>query len=114
VEDMSANFTIYQGDSRDLFVSVTDLDGAVVNITGATIKWVLVNNDTVVLEKSTPSSSGINITNPTGGQFTISILPNETLTLSAGDCTHEARLTDSNGKSSLIFKDTLTVLESKV
>lgn len=111
---MSADFTIYQGDSRSMNISVVDPASNVVNITGSTIKWVLIYNGSTLLQKTNVPSNGITITNGSSGQCTIAISASDTQNLNAGSYTHEARLIDSSGNSSVIFTGTLTVKTSNV
>lgn len=111
---MANDFSIYVGDSRTLTVVVKDETLAAVNITGATIKWVLVNNGGTILQKDNGAIGGITITNATQGQFSIALLATNTSQLKAGSYTHQARLTDSSGNSSIIFKETVTVNDSNV
>jgi Ethanolamine utilization protein EutJ (predicted chaperonin) len=110
----SQDFSMYAGDSRNLIVTVTDPNNNVINITGATIKWVLVNGDQVVRYKDNQSAGGITITNATNGQFQVSITSNDTTSLPPGTYQHEARMIDSSGNSSLLFTGNVTISKSYV
>ena len=106
------DFTMYAGDTNTITVTVTDSAGAVVNITGATITWKLLEEQggTIALTKTV--GSGIIITNGAGGIFTIALAATDTASLLAGAYYHEAELTDTSSNVSTILIGTLTLKES--
>lgn len=113
----SADFSIYAGDSRSLTITVKDPSGNIVNLTGATIKWVLVDaggNSINAKDSIAGGSGGITINNATAGQCTIQLASADTMNLLTGSYTHEARMIDSANNSSIIFKGTITVNASNV
>lgn len=97
----------YAGDTLRLDVSVTDDADQVVNLTGATIEWKLIDYKTVLLSKST--SAGISITDPLNGEFRVNINGSETQDLQ-GTYRHEARVTDSTGNVSTVFVGSFSVI----
>lgn len=106
------DITFYAGDSRNLIINVVDQDNNPVILIGATIKWVLVNSQgSSVISKSV--GSGITINNASGGQFTISLSVNDTKGLS-GNFQHIARVTTSDGSSSIVLTGTITVQPSLI
>lgn len=107
----SQDFALYSGDSKKLNASIVDENNAPLNLTNATFKWVLANDTATVLSKSI--GNGITITNAPYGQCTISITTADTQSLS-GTYIHEARVTDSNGNSSIVFSGTVTVKKAFV
>lgn len=112
---MAADFSLCKGDSRQITVTVKDQNGTVINLTGATIRWVLLNpaRATLLYKDNTPSK-GITITDAVNGLCSIKIDTKDTQNLSAGSYSHEARVIDSNGNSSRVFKGTITVEDSNV
>jgi hypothetical protein len=110
----SQDFYIYVGDTRSLVITVQDNSGSPVNLTGATIKWVLVKDDQAVLFKDNQSNGGVSITNAANGQCTLSIQAKDTISLTPGAYIHEARMIDSSGNSSIIFTGNVTVQKSFV
>lgn len=86
------NFDMVSGDTKIVEIEVLDEAGDVVNITGATITWVLCrsrNNPTPLITKTT--SAGITITQPLSGIFQVLLVPNDTANLS-GIYLHEAEV----------------------
>ena len=84
------DINLYAGDSRNIVVNVVDENNAPINLYGATIEWVLVSGSSVILTKAI--GSGIMLSDPANGGFTIPIMASETDSL-MGIYTHEARVT---------------------
>lgn len=105
------NLSFYAGDSRNLIVTVVDQNGEIVPLTGATIKWILVSQDTIMLSKKT--DSGITLSDPAMGQFTIALTASDTKTLN-GTYQHMARVTTADGNSSIVLTGTVIVEGSLV
>ena len=99
----------YSGDSRNLVITVTNADNEPVDLTGASIEWILINQNNAVLTKSV--GLGITINNPTGGQFTIALTIKDTRPLS-GTYQHMARVTTSNENSSIVLTGTINVTKA--
>lgn len=111
----ASDFSIYVGDSRSLIITVQDQNGVAVNITGATFKWVIVNQaGSTIRLKDNGTIGGISITNAINGQCTISIAAADTQSLPPGSYSHEARMIDSASNSSVIFKGTITVNQANI
>jgi len=90
------NFELYAGDSKDIVVTVTDSNGAAVNLTNFTIFWkltLLPTSSTALISKAV--GTGIVKTNPSGGIFTVTITNTDTATL-AGCYYHEAKIVDGS------------------
>lgn len=105
--------TIYAGRTYTLRVTVTDDDNddAVLNITGCSIYYVVVENGTVILSKST--DDGITITDAVGGVFEIAIDPADTEALGGKrKLYHEAALVDVLGNESTLFVGELNIERS--
>ena len=107
---MSADFTMYSGDTKLLEITVLDQDGDPVDLTGATVKWQMakkVTSDTPVLSKEI--GSGVVIMNPTAGRFDISLQPADTAAIK-GAYYHEAEITESGGDVATVLAGTITIL----
>ncbi|OPJ63674.1 hypothetical protein [Clostridium chromiireducens] len=106
------DISFYSGDSRNLVISVTDENNNAINLNSATIKWVLIDNkDSAILSKEV--GNGIKITNPTSGQFTISVLAQDTKNLE-GNYKHMARVTTSSGESSIVLTGSINIMKSLI
>lgn len=99
----------YAGDSLRVVVSVTDDGGGVKNISGASVRWVLADEegDAPILEKST-DGGGVTITAPTDGVFEVQLDPADTEEL-RGVYHHEAQLTDAGGDVSTLLTGSFVV-----
>lgn len=106
------NFTIYQGDDKEIFVTTYDENDVILDITNCTLNWVVYRRypENIVLTKIT--GSGITITDPTNGIFRVDFDPNDTLSL-LGEYNHECELTDTNLNISTLLVGTMNVYKSK-
>lgn len=107
--------TIYAGRTYELEVTVTDDDNddAALDITGCDIYYVIVENGTVILSKSTDDGDGITITDAAGGVFQIAIDPADTEALGGKrKLYHEAALVDGAGNESTLFVGEMNIERS--
>ena len=105
------NYTMFSGDSKVITVTVTDADGAAVNLTGATISYVIFDDGSATITKTV--GSGITVTDAAAGTFTITLAASDTASL-AGAYYHECQVTDSSGNISTIFTGTVTMNEDMI
>jgi len=115
-----ADFEMHSGDHRDLVVTVKDEAGALVDISGATMRWHLSKLDSsgsrpgpkgaALVQKSV--GSGIVLTTPASGVATVSLLPADTASL-AGEFYHELEMV-LGGKTSTVLFGKVTVLKDLV
>lgn len=102
------DFTMWAGNKVTFQVTVTDEDGAAVNISGFAISWVLrmyalATEDLVVKTVG----AGVTLTNPTQGVFTVALDSEDTIDL-AGNYYHEAARTDA-GSETTYLTGTVTI-----
>lgn len=97
----SQNFSMYAGDTKQVVVTVKKDDGSALDLTGATVRWGF---DTVV--KTT--SSGIVLTTPLSGIFTITISPTDTVG-KTGEFQHGGTVTDAAGNVSTVIVGKITI-----
>lgn len=103
------NFEMFQGDSKDLVVTVSDSAGLPVDLTGTTVKWRAAPAvDSTVATISKATGTGITITGAAAGQFTVMLGPTDTQTLD-GEFYHEAQITDAAGAVSTVLSGRLTI-----
>lgn len=98
-----ADFSMYQGDTKILEVTVKDEAGVVVDITSATIRWQLARNaktTTLLIEKET--GDGITIIDGPAGRFDVAIDPDDTVGLKAASYYHEAEVNDAGVISTVL------------
>ena len=105
---VNQNFEMYAGDSKNIVVSVTDGSARPLDLTGASVKWILKPTQPTsenLIEKSTPEIVLDVYT------ATIKLLPVDTENL-AGNYYHEAELTDQIGNVSTIMVGTVKINRS--
>jgi hypothetical protein len=106
------DLSLYAGDSRNIIINVVDQNNTVVPLFGATIEWVLADNQgSILLTKQV--GSGISIADSAKGQFVISITSNNTASLN-GTYQHAARVTIPDGESSIVLAGTVTVAKGLI
>ena len=106
---MATDFQLYQGDSKTLSVTVKDATGAVVVITGASIKWQASKSKGKTSDISKTTSSGISITNGAGGVFQVTIAASDTESL-VGEFYHEAEVIFSDSTVSTVLVGRMRVI----
>lgn len=99
----------FQGTHKRLHFTLTDQDGAALDITDVTLSWQVSASaaGTVLLSKTT-GGGGITITDAAAGQFRVALAPADTAAL-AGVYYWECRLTDLSGNVSVVAWGYLTI-----
>lgn len=101
------NHTMVEKETKVFTVDVVDQDdGAAVDLTSATITWRVKEGSTTKFSKTV--GSGITLTSPTTGRFTITLATGDTSGLS-GQYEHECRATLSDGTITTLFTGRLVV-----
>ena len=117
MEQVSQDFELFKGDSKDLPVTVCDKNGDVVDITDATIRWWAGKREAtgeVVIQKDIGSPVGIVITDAVGGKFTITLDPVDTINLTDKFLYHEAEILDNTGRPTTIMFGIIELRDSLI
>lgn len=101
------NFEMYAGDTKNVSVTITNSSGAVVNLTGAVITWVL-TFQSGTLQKATATGT-ITVANPATGVFTFNLLPIDT-TGKQGVFNHGVEMVDATGNASTLLTGLATIV----
>ena len=109
----SQDILIYSGDDKVITVTVYDNDDAIVDITGVTITWQLSQNVSSAALITKTVGSGITLSDPTSGVFTITLDPADTNSLS-GRYYHECEITDSSSDVSTGFVGHATIKKDAI
>lgn len=106
------DFTMRQGDSRLVNITVVDEYASPLDISSVQVNWIMYkrNPDNPVLQKTT--TSGVVLTAPTSGILTIHLAPADTLNL-LGRFYHECEITDISGNVSTVTEGSVTIFKSK-
>jgi hypothetical protein len=101
------NFEMYQGDSKELHVEVTDENGNIIDLTGATVTWKMYKDfSSSAIVKNI--SNGISIPTPTNGVFIVTLEPVDTETF-VGGYFHEAQVRDIRGMVTTVMTGNIKV-----
>ncbi len=101
---MSNDFSMFAGDDRTLKVAVTNQQGAVVNLTGASIAWKAADRPFGV---PTLEKAGVIIDGP-AGRFDVALAPVDTALL-LGALFHWAIITEVGGQKSTIYLGMISI-----
>lgn len=104
---------IYRGMSKTLELAVTDAQGKAVDITGSTVHFTVkqdIRDGTATVQKSSASSSQIELTSPRLGIARIYIVPADTQNLDPASYTFDVVLIMPGGKRYLVVPPTALVI----
>lgn len=107
---INQDFSMYQGDTKNLVVSVTKDDGSELDLTGCTVKWAILKSTTnseklVLIETPRIRTDNNTITIPISSTDTLNLL---------GKYYHECKLIDTQGNASTIFVGYITLNKSNI
>jgi ABC-type tungstate transport system substrate-binding protein len=103
------NFEMWSGDAKTVAIAVTDASGAVVNLTGMTITWVMARHQSKTpLVTKTIANAGISVPTPTTGIFNVSLVAADTSALD-GLYYHEAKIRDVGGSDTTVATGYATI-----
>lgn len=101
------NFTMYNGTSALVSVTVTDTGGTPVNLSNSTVNWYL---ERPTRPRTTPLiTKTISIGTSSSNVFQFELVPSDTASRPWADYYHYAELTDSDGNVSMLFTGVLTI-----
>lgn len=106
------NFELYQGDDKELVITVRDNAGALVDLTGYSAVWCvhIRTPDNIVLEKTT--SDGITIPTPGNGQLIVEIDGTDTAELLPRNYDHQCEVEDPSGHHTTVSVGYMKLLKS--
>jgi len=105
------NLTMFAGETRTLAVTVTDQDGAAVDLTGADITYVLALPTPI----TKTVGSGITITGALTGEFEIALAQADTVAInSSTSVEHECKILTSTAEVLTAFYGRVTVKDSQI
>ena len=102
--------TILTGDDVTLDITLTDADGAAVDLSGTEITWGAATSSIgdPALTK-TRSGGGVTVTDATGGVIEVTLGAADTGALSRGRYYHEVQVVDDNGLTTTFVPDAIEV-----
>ena len=106
------NLNVFRGDSKTIEKTLTDEDGVIVDLTGAELRFSVkkdrfLDDTDALISKSSPSS-GITITDATGGKFKVLVDAADT-DLEAREYEYDIQLKDAGDKVTTIFTGIFTI-----
>lgn len=105
------DISFYSGDSRNFIISVVDENNMPIDLTGASIEWVLIENDLIKLKKKI--GDGVTIVNAQEGRFKIEISSEDTGSLK-GEYKQLARVSINDGSSSIVLDGIVKIEKSLI
>ena len=107
------DFEVYQGDTKQVTITITDEAGAALTLTGSSQKWEAFDGATAAIQKADVDISLVSV-DGTDDAIRFTIDPADTATLTAGTYAHEAEVTDSTSNVSTVTRGTMTVRDDLV
>lgn len=106
------NFEVYQGDDKQVIITVKDASGIPENLTNYTAIWCMYDTTTnsVVIEKTT--ASGISIPTPSSGQLVIDLDKTDTSILDPKTYGHQCEVQDAVGNHSTVTTGFVKLIKS--
>jgi hypothetical protein len=108
------NFEIYQGDTKDVFIVVTDVNGAILDLTPYdAIRWVVYHQVTKALILEKDLASGISVPVGTDGVLKISLVPADTESIVPNTYNHECEVSSGGTVVATVTVGTVKIIYSK-
>ena len=110
------SFTLRQGQDATLTVTVTDTAGDAVDLTGASVRFVMGRNYTdsfAVDSNASPQSATATVSNGSGGIITV-LISDTVMDDLIGDYLYEVKVTDASGNESVVTEGTITVKDTLI
>ena len=105
------SFPLQQGQNVELAIAVVDNDAAVVDLTGASIRFAMArtaDSTPVVDSNASPQTATITVTDASGGLLSVYI--DDTVTDAfTGDYYYEVKVTDITGNETITTRGWITV-----
>lgn len=107
------NFELYQGDNKQLIITVRDEDDVIVNLTGYSAVWVAYNvsPQQVILTK-TSDLGEITIPVPADGQLIVELEQADTVDVTPKLYGHQCEIEDSSGNHFTVLIGSMRLLKS--
>ena len=110
---VNQDFSIYQGESKQVTFDVTDENGDNLDLTSYTaIEWIAYHPDSKVNQISKDLSSGIEVGGNTY-EAVVTFDPSDTSGIDPYEYPHELRITAADGAESVVATGTMTLKYSK-
>jgi hypothetical protein len=107
------NFELFQGDTKQITITVTDENDAILPLTGYNIVWVIYKQTNKELILSKTLGDGITVPTPSNGQIIISITPEDTELITPSTYLHECEISTSPTDVSTVTVGIVKILYSK-
>ena len=104
---------MYQGDTKQVIITIYDEDGVILPLAGYDITWVVYHPTTknVILSKSL--GSGITVPTPLNGEVIIELLPVDTENVVPNTYNHECEISTSTTDVATTTTGTIKILYSR-
>lgn len=108
------NFEVYQGDNKEIIITVRNQDGSLTDLSGYNAVWCVhdITPENVVLLKSTGLAGGIAIPTPANGQLVITLTSDDTMDIITKVYGHQCEIEDSLGNHATVTTGYMKVFKS--
>jgi hypothetical protein len=108
------NIEVYQGDNKNIIISIVDDDGGILNLTGYNAVWCMHEQtaENIVLQKTTSPGEGITIPDPTNGELVIALEQSDTSELTPKIYGYQCEIEDAFGNHATVTTGYLKLFKS--
>ena len=109
------DFELFSGNDKVLRVTVRDENGGIVDLTGATIRWILSRKQgsTPLIDYTSPTNITL-ASDPATGKFDIEISDTDSEPLRKGTFYHECLVTSAAGLKTTVMYGFVEVLKNSI
>ena len=112
--EYAQDFEVFQGDTKQITIPITDENKAAKTLTGSTQKWEAFDGATLKIQKTNADISLVSIAPDTDNAIRFTLTPGDTVALAAKEYDHEAEITDSGGNVSTVTRGKMTVRDDLI
>ena len=108
------NFEVYQGDNKEIIITVRDDNENIIDLTGYSVVWCVHNQRVtdIIFQKTTSLGEEITIPNPTSGEIIITLEGLDTHILTPKNYGHQCEIQDQFGNHATVTTGYMKILKS--
>ena len=111
--EYAQDFEIFQGDTKEITIPITDENNAAKTLTGSSQKWEAFDGTTRVIQKTDAQITLVS-KNGTDDAIRFTLDPADTAILAAKEYDHEVEIMDSAGNVGTVTRGKMTVRDDLI
>jgi hypothetical protein len=108
------NIELYQGDNKNIIITVVDDNDAILNLTGYNAVWCMHDQTTreIIIQKTTSPAEGITIPIPTNGEIIMELGQEDTANVIPKTYGYQCEIEDASGNHATITTGYVKIFRS--